>query len=279
MTRPYQPPQRRWSFPATVGLILVAVVFVYPFLWMLLAAFKSNVDIFNPKTFWPSTWDLEPARRLLGGEWFPFWRVFFNSLFIALTQSLIAVIITSLAGYVFANSRSWHSRILFFLSLVVIVIPVQALAVSLFVWTNDLHLIDRLWGVILPGAVSGLGVIWFTQIFRQVPATLREAARLDGANEWRVWWMLLPALLPALISFALIHFVLAWHEHLLALLILQSPEQQTLPVAISSLYSSSLRFPYAALMAGSVLTLIPTMILFALCFRRFKSALADVIMH
>ncbi len=279
MARTYQPPHRRWSFLATGGLVLVVIAFAYPFIWMSLAAFKSNTEIFNPNQLWPTTWDLEPAQRLLSGEWFPFWRVFFNSLFIALTQSLLAVIITSLAGYVFANSKSWFTRILFFLSLVVIVIPVQSLAVSLFVWVNDLYLIDRLWGVILPGAVSGLGVIWFTQIFRQVPATLREAAQLDGASEWRVWWMLLPALLPALISFGLIHFVLAWHEHLLAMLILQSPEQQTLPVAISSLYSSSMRFPYAALMAGSVLTLIPTVILFAVCFRRFKSALADVIMH
>lgn len=279
MSRTYQPPTRRWSLPATIGLGALAIAFSYPFIWMLLAAFKSNTEIFNPHQFWPTTWDREPAQRLISGEWFPFWRVFGNSLFIAFVQAALATIITSLAGYVFANTKTRATRILFFISIVVIVIPAQALAVSTFIWVNKLYLMDRLWGVILPGAVSGIGVIWFTQIFRQVPASMREAARLDGASEWRIWFMLLPVLFPALISFALIHFVLAWHEHLLALLILHSGDQQTLPVAISSLYSSSMRFPYAALMAGSVLTLLPTALLFALGYRRFKSALADVIMH
>ena len=205
--------------------------------------------------------------------------MFGNSLLIALAQATVATVITSLAGYVFANAKSQTTRILFFVAIVVIVIPAQALAVSTFVWVNKLHLMDRLWGVILPGVVSGIGVIWFTQIFRHVPASMREAAKLDGAGEWRIWFMLLPVLFPALISFALIHFVLAWHEHLIAMLILHSGEQQTLPVALSSLYSSSMRFPYAALMAGSVLTLLPTALLFALGYRRFKSALADVIMN
>ena len=84
---------------------------------------------------------------------------------------------------------------------------------------------------------------------------------------------------PALISYALIHFILAWHEHLLPLLVLNSPKQQTLPVALASLYGSSLRYPYAALMAGSVLSVLPSAVLFAFGYRRFKSALADVLMH
>jgi lactose/L-arabinose transport system permease protein len=140
-------------------------------------------------------------------------------------------------------------------------------------------LMNSVWGVILPGAVSGIGVIWFTQIFRQLPPSLREAARLDGAGEWRVWWTLLPTLRPALVSFALIHFILAWHDHLLPLLLLSDQGRQTLPVAIASLYGSSLRYPYAALMVGSVIATLPSALLFAFGYRRFKSALADVLMH
>lgn len=279
MARRFQSPARRWSPAATLALIALAVLFAYPFLWMLPAAFKTNPEIFNPRVFWPANWNTEPTRQLIAGEWFPFWRVLLNSLLVAFGQAALATLLSALAGYAFANLRGSASRLLFFVALIIIVIPIQSIAVAVFVWVNKLGLTDRLWGLILPGAVSGLGIVWFTQIFRQVPVPLREAARLDGANEWRVWWTLMPMLLPAAISFGMIQFVLAWHEHLMAMLILHSGAQQTLPVALSSLYGSSLRFPYAALMAGSLVSLLPIAILFGLCFRRFKSALADVIMH
>ncbi len=270
---------RRWSRVATALLLFAAVAFAYPFGWMLLSVGKSNPEIFNPRQLWPANWSFEAAHRLLSGEWFPFWGVMANSLVVAAAQAVLAATLTSLAGYAFASQRSRWTPILFPPALIVIVLPVQSLAVPLLSWINELHLVNRLWGVILPGAVSGIGVIWFTQIFRQIPATLREAARLDGAGEWRVWWMLLPTVKPALISFGLIHFILAWHEHLLPLLVLSDQANQTLPVAIASLYGSSLRYPYAALMAASVISIVPTALLFALGYRRFKTALADVLMH
>lgn len=270
---------RTSSIGATLLLLLAAVAFAYPFVWMLLAAGKSNAEIFDPRQFWPTAWSLEPARRLFAGEWFPFWRVLANSLVVATVQAGFATLLTSLAGYAFANARSRWTAVLFPAALVVIVLPVQSLAVPLFSWVNELNLFNRLTGVILPGAVSGIGVIWFTQIFRQLPGSLREAARLDGAGEWRVWWTLLPTLRPALLSYALIHFILAWHEHLLPLLILSDSGRQTLPVAVASLYGSSLRYPYAALMAAAVASVLPAAVLFSLGYRRFKTALADVLMH
>lgn len=267
------------SIGATLLLLVAAIAFAYPFVWMLVAAGKSNAEIFDPRQFWPNAWSLEPARRLFAGEWFPFWRVLANSLVVATVQAGLATLLTSLAGYAFANARSRRTAALFPAALVVIVLPVQSLAVPMFSWINELQLFNRLTGVILPGAVSGIGVIWFTQIYRQLPGSLREAARLDGAGEWRVWWTLLPTLRPALLSYALIHFILAWHEHLLPLLILSDQDRQTLPVAVASLYGSSLRYPYAALMAAAVISILPAAVLFGLGYRRFKTALADVLMH
>lgn len=267
---------RRLTSASLVGL---ALVFAYPFAWMALSVVKSNREIFDPRQFWPRTWDFEPALRLMSGEWFPFWRVLANSLFVAGMQTLLATVLTALAGYTFATSRNRSLRLLFPIALLVIVLPPAAMAVPIFTWIGKLHLFDSLAGVVLPGAVSGIGVIWFTQVFRQIPPALREAARMDGAGEWRVWWTLLPVVRPALIGFGMLHFILAWHDHLLPLLLLNSPENQTLQVALAALYGSSLRFPYAALMAGSVISLLPTFVLFAVCYRRFKTALADVLMH
>ena len=267
--------------PLASGLLVtaVAIVFVYPFAWMFFAAFKSNTEIFRPLDLFPESFDVTYYHQLLNGDWFPFGRVFANSVLIALLQSVGAVGMSAMAGYVFGRHKFRFQVALFALALVVIVVPRQALAIPLFAWMNTLHLSDNPLGVILPGMVSGLGVIFFTQVFRQLPAEYVETARLAGASEWRVFLTLLPLVRPALISFALVEFILAWHQHLIPLLILSSPTKLTLPLALSSLYGSSLRFPYAVLMAGSTLTLLPTVILFGLLYKRFKSALGDLLIQ
>jgi sn-glycerol 3-phosphate transport system permease protein len=264
---------------ATIILLGAAFLFAYPFLWMFLSAFKTNLEIFDPRRFWPERFDLAFYKQLFGGDYLPFFKVFTNSLLVALAQAVGAVFLTSLAGYVFARHRLPFQRGLFLVAVVVIVVPRQALAVPLFVWLHQLGLLDQLWGVILPGLVSGLGILFFTQVFRQVPDDLISMARLEGASEFRVYWTLLPLMRSALLSFGLIQFILSWHEHLVPLLVLQSPGQQTLPLALASLNGSSLRYDRAVLMAASSLMILPTAVLFALMYRRFKSSLSELLVH
>lgn len=274
--RQRNPAALRPNPPLIALVLLLAVVFVYPFLWMLVSGFKSNPEIFRPGQFLPEVWDGEHYARLTSGEWFPFWRVYFNSLIVATSQALGAVAITALAGYAFAQHAFRGRKALFILAITVIVLPQAALAVPLFTWLMEIRLTDRLAGVILPGMVSGIGVVYFTLVFAQVPRSLIEAARVEGASEFRVFRVLLPLMSSSLLSYGLIHFILAWHDHLVPLLVLDSRVNQTLPVALASLYGSSMRFPYAVLMAGSTLTLIPTVLLFAVFYRRFKSALSEL---
>lgn len=262
---------------ATIVLGLVSLLFAYPFVWMMLGCFKSNPEIFKPLQLLPKAWDFEHARRLLGSEWFPFWRTLANSAIVAGGQALGAVVLTAAAGFVFAKHQFRGKTPLFIGAMLVILIPQQILAVPLFTWLNELGLVDKLAGAMLPGMVSGLGIIFFTQIFRQVPDDLLHVARLEGASEARVFLLLLPLIAPALVSFGLIHFILAWHQHIVPLMVLSSEENRTLPLAIASLYGSSLRFPYAALMVGSTIGLLPPVLLFALCYRHLKSALADLL--
>ena len=273
------PGRRRTSWLLTGCLLLAVLLFTYPFAWMLTGWFKSNREMFMPGQFWPASLDWSGVSRLLGGEWFPFWRVWFNSLWLALWQAAGAVALSSLAGYVFGRHEFRGKRVLFMLSVVAIVIPAQAMVIPLFSWIHGLRLTNHLAGVALPGMVSGLGIIYFTQVFRQMPSALLDAARVEGANEWRVYGSLLPLARPALVSFGLIHFILAWHQHLLPLLILGNAEQQTLPVALSALYSSSLRFPYAALMVGSTFAVLPTAVLFAFLYRKLQTSLSELLPH
>lgn len=307
-TSKYRPPHERNSWVATLALIVVSAFFFYPFLWMFVSAFKTTPEIYRPLQFWPAKFDPQYYGLLFTGVYFSFWRVFANSLVIALAQAVGVVILTSLAGYVFARHRFRGSKLLFLLAVVVIVIPQQALVVSLMdwlhrldvfldglartnvlgvspmawmhmAWMHKLQLTDHLLGVILPGLVSGLGVIYFTQVFKQIPDELFEAARLAGASEFAVYRTLLPLIVSPLLSFGFIHFVLAWHEHLIPMLVLSSGSNSTLPMALSSLYGSSLRQPQAVLMAASTLTLLPITILFCLVQRRFRNSLSELLVH
>lgn len=256
----------------------LGLLFAYPFAWMGVSSFKDNKQIFLPLEFWPESWNTSFFQQLFSSEWLPFGKVLLNSLAIAIGQSLGAVLFTSLAGFAFAKHAFRGRGVLFVACLCLIVLPRQMIAIPLFQWVHTLGLYDSVWGVMLPGMMSGLGVLYFTQVFKLIPDAYLEAARIEGAGEWRTYRLVLPMLGSSLLSYGLIHFILAWNEHLIPMLILNSSEHQTLPLALSSLYGSSLRFPFAVLMAGSFLAMIPTSLFFLISYRRFKNSLSNVMM-
>ena len=272
---------------------LLAVL--YPFLWMVFGIFKTNREFFQPlrlwpmnllddeywsglvETFFPNEFGLQNVSDLLGGKWVSFWDVFGNSLLVSLGQALGAVALSAMAGYAFARFSFRGKRALFVLAIALILIPRQLFAVPIFSWVNALGLSDSLFGVMLPGVVTGLGVIYFSQVFRQIPEEYLQAARICGAPEFRVFLTLLPLVWPALLSYGMIHFILAWHEHLVPMLVLTSETQQTMPLALAKLYDVSQRTPQGVQMAASTFALIPTAVLFAVCYRKFKSSLAEML--
>ena len=262
-----------------LGPFLMAV-FV-PFLWMVLGIFKTNAEFFQPLTsaFFPAHYEWQNVFELLEGKWVPFWDVFGNSLAVSLGQAFGAVTLSAMAGYAFARFTFSGKRLLFVLAVALVLVPRQLFAVPLFSWVNELGLSDSLLGVMLPGVVTGLGVIYFTQVFRQVPEEYLQAARVCGAAELRVFLTLLPLVWPALLSYGMIHFILAWHEHLIPMLVLTSETKQTLPLALAKLYDVSQRTPQGVQMAASTFAVIPTAVLFAVCHRKFKSSLSDMLVH
>ena len=261
-----------------LGPFLLAV-FV-PFLWMVLGMFKTNAEFFQPmaKAFFPVNYDWQNVAELLEGRSVLFWAVFANSLIVSLGQALGAVALSAAAGYAFARFSFSGKRVLFVLAVALILVPRQLFAVPLYTWVNALGLMDNLLGVILPGIVTGLGVIYFTQVFRQMPEEYLQAARISGAPEFRVFMTVLPLVWPALLSYGMIHFILAWHEHLIPMLVL-SETNQTLPLALAKLRDVSYRTPEGVQMAASTFAVIPTAVLFALCHRKFKSSLSDMLVH
>ncbi|HEX2613764.1 MAG TPA: carbohydrate ABC transporter permease, partial [Fibrobacteria bacterium] len=261
---------------ATAILMVLAVAYAYPFLWMFFAGFKADAAIFNPFPLLPERYDLTHYRSLLSGEWIPYPVQFLNSLFIASVQTALATACSCAAGYVFAKFAFPMRRLLFILAVLTVLIPRQVMALPLFTWMNDLHLLDTPWAVILPGTATGIGLLWFTAIYHRLPDTLPDMARAEGAGEYRVFLMTLPLIRPAILAFALIQFTLCWQEHLIPLVMLFTRGEMTVNLGLASLHAGSLRTPYAMLMAGCTLTLIPTTLFFALAYRHFRTALGSL---
>lgn len=265
--------RRLGTWTVTLAMAVLAMAFAFPFVWMVFAAFKTDAGIFTPFPIVPETFDPGHYEALLSSKWIPYPRQFLNSLFIAASQTLLATALGCAAGYVFAKFEFRFKRALFVFAVLTVLIPRQVLMLPLFSWMNALNLLDTPWAVILPGAASGVGLLWFTAVFRRLPDNLLDMARAEGAGEYRVFATALPLVKPALIAFALIQFTLAWQEHLLPLIMLYSDSRMTVNIGLASLHAGTLRVPYGVLMAGCTLTLLPTALFFALAYRHFRTAL------
>lgn len=264
--------------PAFLTLVVVGMVFAYPFFWLLLSTFKTNKEIYQPLLIFPADYEWDAFTALFSGEYLAFTGYFLNSVIISVFQALFAVIVTAGAGFAFAKLRFPCKRFLFLLAVLVILVPRQALAIPLFEWLAWLELNGSRWAVILPGIASGIGIVFFTQIFRRVPDELVDLARVEGASPFRSYLAILPLVTPALVTYGLIHFILAWQEHLFPLILL-SDENQTLPLGLAKLRDSSHRIPEAVAMAAASFTLLPVAILFAVFYRKMRTALAELTLH
>lgn len=262
---------------ALMALLAAGVLSTFPFAWMLLATFKENPEIFRPFPLLPERLSLDHYRALWNGSFIPFPRQLLNSLLVSSLQAAGALLLTVPAGFVFARYRFSGSRALFALGVMAVLVPPQVMALPLFIWFHRLGLVDTLAAVVLPGLCSGLGLLFFTFVFRRVPQELVDVARAEGASEARVLLTLLPLVRSQVLAFGLVLFILAWHEHLLPLVMLGSPEMKTVPLGLASLYGSATRLPYALLMVGGLLSVAPAAALF-LCLRRhLGSALSEMI--
>jgi ABC-type glycerol-3-phosphate transport system permease component len=263
---------------AAVAMVALASVFVFPFLWMLLATFKADPELFRALPLLPERFTLDHFRALLDGRHIPFARQLANSLAVASLQTMLALLLGAPAGYVFGRHQFRGKRWLFASGLLAIVLPQQVLVLPLLTWFHRVGLYDTLAALVLPGIASGLGLVFFTLVFARLPGELADLARAEGASEARVFLTLVGVVRPALVAFAFVHFVLCWHEHLVPLVMAGSPENKTVPVALASLYGSTIRFPYGLLMAGSLLASLPPVLLFWAVRRRLRSALEELVL-
>ena len=254
--------RRRLAKIATyVALIVGALLAVFPLLWMLSASFMATgeANTFPPRLF-PRDPTLAHYRDLftrlnLG-------RALFNSALIALTVTAIAVLVNSMAGYALAKLR-FRARLPVYRALSVgLVLPAQVAMLPLFLLMKQLHLVNSYWGVIIPGLASIFGILLTHQYALAIPDDLLDAARVDGASEIQLYRLVvLPVIAPILATLAIWTFLATWNDFMWPLIVLSDDRRYTLPVAIANLVGEHVQ-DTELMMAGSVLTVLPVMLVF-----------------
>jgi len=259
--------QRRRSRLRVVGRYVVmsacAVLMVGPFVWMVLAALKTDADIRQvPPTLIPDPVTGENFSRVT--EAFNFWRFTANSIGIAVASTILQLVTATFAAYAFARIEFRGRNLLFGLYLATMMIPLQVVIVPLFIEMRNLGLVDTYAGLLLPTIVSSFGVFLMRQAFLGLPKELDEAAFIDGANHFQVFSkVLLPLVKPAIATFAVFAFMATWNSFLWPLVITQASDRHvTLPVGLSRL-NGRFGTDWNVVMAGSVISVVPIVVFYA----------------
>jgi multiple sugar transport system permease protein len=254
------------------ALVAGAAVTLYPLLWMLSASFMSSGEATTfPPHLLPHAATLDQYRQLfirlnLG-------RAFLSSTIIAVVTTLVSLLFNSMAGYAFARLRFGGRERLFRGLLAALVIPGQVAMLPLFLLMKNLHLVNTYWGAILPALASVFGIFLIRQFMLSVPQDLLEAARIDGAGELKIYWsVVMPLARPILATLAIYTFMTTWNDFMWPLIVLSDQKRYTLPVALASLVGEH-ALDIELMMAGSVVTVLPVLLLFLALQRHYIAGL------
>lgn len=257
-------------------LIVFAFVFIYPFIIQLVTSLKTNTDaVDNPLRLLPNPFDTGAWSRLRDTD-FPRW--FLNSTIVTLTVTTFRVLFASMAGYALARLKFRGRDAIFTSLLAVMAVPGIVLLIPKFLVLNELNIYNTYAAMILPLVVDAAGVFIMRQFFLQIPVSVEEAARIDGAGPFRTfWYIVLPMARPALITVTIISFQGSWNELGHYIIAVQDPKLFPLTRGVAGLTSGQLgsgsQFPIT--MAAGLLMTIPTAVVF-IFFQRFFTQGANV---
>jgi len=253
-------------------LALGALIALFPLLWMLSV---SLMPLGSASTFPPPLLPLHPTlanyRALFVGN--DLGRYLLNSLIVSGGITLGALVCNLLAGYAFAKLRFGGRERVFNLLLAALVIPSQVAMLPLFLLAREMHLVNSYAGVMLPSLASIFGIYLVRQYARGIPDEMLEAARMDGAGELRIFLrIVLPLLKPIILTVVILTFLTAWNDFMWPLIVLTGSNHYTLPIALASLARQHSQ-DVEMLMAGSVVTVVPVLLLFLLLQRYYIQGL------
>jgi ABC-type glycerol-3-phosphate transport system permease component len=261
-----------------LGLIGAASLSLVPFVWLVCASFKGPKEIFE-YAFLP--WDrlemltLDNFRMLFHNEPFARWLV--NSFFLSCMHTLSVVALSSLGGFALAKYQFRGKRALMMLMLATMLLPGQVMLPSSYELMYHIGWIDSYAAILVPGAVSVFGMFLFRSAMNGVPDELLQAARIDGCGELRLWWdIALPCVRPMIGAYTLMVFTGSWNSFLWPQIVLQDELKYHLPIGLSNMVGlPEYQTQYGVLMAGTLLSVLPVMVLFFVLQKEFVSGLTS----
>ena len=275
------------SFFWYIGALIISLITVYPYLWMIATSFKPEAEIYsNSLSLFSDQFSLANYEKAF--EVVPFGRYFLNSFYLAAMGVLTNVFLGALAGYSFAKLKFRGRRTMFSLLLSSMMIPgvitmiPQFLVLKSFplVGGNNIFgqggqgLINHYAAIILPGAVGAYAVFFMKQFFESLPDDLAEAARVDGCSEFRIFWNIyLPLILPAAITLGIMTFQSGWNSFMWPMIVLNSKDMMTVQVGLAA-FQYQYNTQYGPLMAGTVISVIPTLLLFIFAQKYYIQGIA-----
>lgn len=258
---------------AAVALALVTLFTLGPFVWMIANAFKTQTEIMDPNA---PLWPTEPT---FNNFFFLFDRVPFvtylvNTTYVAAMTALVSTLVSAMSGYALAKYEFRGKKLVTAFILATMMLPPVVLLAPQFRLIQTLHMVDTFWALILPPAATAFGVLVMRQYLLTVPPALLDSGRLDGAGEFRIFWsIVLPLVRPILSALVIFTFLAAWNAYLWPMIILRDDNNYLLTLAVTNVVASIHQQEYGVVLAGTLISIAPIIVLFLALQREFISGL------
>lgn len=251
-----------------VVLAVLTLLFISPLIYMAVTSFKTQADAIAPTPQWiPANPTTAAYDAMLGSSDTPVLRWFVNSVLAATAQALLVVATAAMAAYALARMNFRGKKLIFAMIVSTLFVPAVILIIPNYIIVSRFQWLDSLTAIIVPGAAGAFGVFFLRQFFTSLPEELEEAAYVDGAGPFRIFWsVVLPLSRPALATLALLAFLTNWNDFLWPLYVLFSAEQQTLPAGLATLQNAN-AVRYDLLMAGAMIAALPVLLLYLVAQR------------
>ena len=257
----------------TISMLVILLVIAFPFLWLIISSFKHEKDIISfPPRIFADSYTLDNYIKV----WttIPLLDYIKNTVIFAGGTVITSVFFDSLAGYAFARMRFKGKSVLFYFVLLTMMIPFQVFMIPLFIEVNLLGMLDTYAGLIIPRMTTAFGIFMMRSFFITLPDSLEEAARIDGLSEFNIFLkIMLPLSKPTLLSLGIFTLMNSWNDLLYPLILTSSSKMRTLPAGLALFTGQNISF-YGPVMAGTVISLLPLLVVYIFAQKYFVQGTA-----
>ena len=257
----------------TISMLVILLVIAFPFLWLIISSFKHEKDIISfPPRIFADSYTLD--NYIMVWTTIPLLDYIKNTVIFAGGTVITSVFFDSLAGYAFARMRFKGKSVLFYFVLLTMMIPFQVFLIPLFIEVNLLGMLDTYAGLIIPRMTTAFGIFMMRSFFITLPDSLEEAARIDGLSEFNIFLkIMLPLSKPTLLSLGIFTLMNSWNDLLYPLILTSSSKMRTLPAGLALFTGQNISF-YGPVMAGTVISMLPLLVVYIFAQKYFVQGTA-----